>query len=462
MAELRLDRMAETTSGTILQGPPERAFHDFNIDSRRTAPGELFFAIAARRDGHDFVGAAAERGAAGAVVSRPIPSVARDFALLQVPDTVKALQILARSVIDESRVKVVGITGSVGKTTTKEFAAALLSRKFRVLKSEGNFNNHLGLALTVLRIEPRHEAVVLEMGMSAPGEIRTLTEIAPPDVAVITNIHPVHLEFLKTMDAIAAAKREILEGLKPGGISVLNGDDPFVEKIAQTRPGRKIFFGLSRGCEIRVENLLRTGIEGFKFDLVLDSDRRRIKFPFLSETYIYDLLAAVGVGRALSLSLDEIEPMIRDLKPFAKRGLLLRLAKKIVVIDDSYNSNPRALEAALRNYAALPARRRVAVLGDMLELGEAAAKFHEDAGRQAERFGWDLLVTVGPLSRHMAGGARGAGMGMDRILSFAASEEAAAGIPELIQEGDLVLVKGSRGIRTEMIVEALTETYKET
>jgi len=462
MAELRLDRIAETTGGTILQGPPERVFRDFNIDSRRTTPGELFFAIVARRDGHDFVAAAAERGAAGAVVSRPVPAVAGDFALLQVPDSLGALQLLAKKVLEGRSLKVVGITGSVGKTTTKEFTAAILSRKFQVLKSEGNFNNHLGLALTLLRLEPRHDAAVLEMGMSAPGEIRTLVEIAPPDVAVITNVSPVHLEFLKTMEAIAAAKKEILEGMRTDGIAVLNGDDPFVEQIAQARNGRKIFFGLSRGCDIRVENLQRLGYDGFKFDLVLDGDRRRIKFPFLSETYIYDLLAAVGVGRALSLSLDEIEQGIQDLKPYAKRGLLLRLAKKIVVVDDSYNSNPRALEAALRNYAALPARRRVAVLGDMLELGQAAAKFHEDAGLQAERSGWDLLVTVGPLSRRMAKGARLAGMGMDRILSFATSEDAAAQVPALLREGDLVLVKGSRGIRTETIVEALKETFKET
>jgi len=461
MAELRLDRIAKATGGTILQGPPERVFRAFAIDSRQTSPGELFFAISARRDGHDFVADAAARGAAGAVVARPVPTVSPDFAILQVPDTVAALQGLARSVLEEQRASVVGITGSVGKTTTKEFAAALLSRKYRVLKSEGNFNNHLGLALTLLRIEPRHEAVVLEMGMSAPGEIRMLASIAPPDVSVITNVSPVHLEHLKTMEAIAAAKKEILDGMKAEGAAVLNGDDPYVELIAQAWNGRKVYYGLSRGCEIRVENLQRLGFDGFRFDIVHGTERRRIKFPFLSDTYIYNLLAAVGVGRSLWLSFDDIERGIQDLKPYAKRGHLLRLAQKIVVIDDSYNSNPRALEAALRNYAALPARRRVAVLGDMLELGETSAKFHEDAGAQAAAAGWDLVVTVGPLGGHMARGARRAGMGMDGVRSFAASEEAAAEIPALLCEGDLVLVKGSRGIQTEKIVEALKETFKE-
>lgn len=462
MAELRLDRIAESTGGAILQGVPDRLFRDFNIDSRRTVPGELFFAISARRDGHDFVADAAARGAAGAVVTRAVPPPVDGFALLQVPDTIQALQRLAKDVLEERRPKVIGITGSVGKTTTKEFTAAILAGKYRVLKSEGNFNNHLGLALTLLRLESFHEAAVLEMGMSAPGEIRLLTGIAAPDVAVVTNINPVHLEFLKTMEAIAAAKREILEGMKPGGIAVLNGDDPYVERISQARNGRKIFFGFSQGCDIRVENVQRLGFDGFKFDLVLDTVRRRMSVPFLSETQIYNLLAAAAVGWALSLSADDIERGIREFKPAANRGGLVRLAQKIAVIDDSYNSNPRALEAALRNYAALPASRRVAVLGDMLELGEAAAKFHEEAGRQVERFRWDILAAVGPMGRHLAEGARLAGMSRDRIRTFAASDEAAAAIPDLLQEGDLVLVKGSRGIRTEAVVESLKKAFKET
>jgi UDP-N-acetylmuramoyl-tripeptide--D-alanyl-D-alanine ligase len=462
MAELRLDRIAETTGGTILQGSPTSVFRTFNIDSRGTQQGELFFAMVARRDGHDYVAAAAERGAAGAVISRPVPSPGKDFALLLVPDTTAALQALAKDALAGRNIKIVGVTGSVGKTTTKEFAAALLSTKFQVLKSEGNFNNHLGLALTLLRIEPRHDAAVLEMGMSASGEIRALTAIAPPDVAVITNINPVHLEFLKTMEAIAAAKKEILDGMKEDGIAVLNGDDPFVEQIAQEWKGRKLYFGLSQGCDIRAENVQRMGYDGFKFDVISGKEKRRIRFPFFSETYIYNLLAALGVARVLSLPLDKLEEAIQGLRPYAHRGILLRLTKSIVVIDDSYNSNPRALEAALRSFAALPARRRVAVLGDMLELGDSAALFHEEAGGWAAKTGWDLLITVGPLGRYTAEGARDAGMGQGRIFSFASSLEAAEGIPSLLRDGDLVLVKGSRGIETEMIVERLRDVFKET
>lgn len=264
------------------------------------------------------------------------------------------------------------------------------------------------------------------------------------------------------MENIAAAKKEILDGTKENGHAVLNGDDPFVEKIAQDWKGRKIYFGFSRGCDIRVENIQKLGYDGFKFDLIYEKEKRRIRFPFLSEVYIYSLLAALGVARAFSLPLEKIEGAIQSLRPYAQRGILLRLRKNIIVIDDSYNSNPRALEAALRSFSTLPARRKVAVLGDMLELGDAAAHFHEEAGEQAKRMGWDILVTVGPLGRPMAEGARSAGMSPDRIFSFATSDEAADHILSLLREGDLVLVKGSRGVRTETIVEKMKDTLKET
>jgi len=206
VAVLRLEDIARTTGGTVLQGSPVLAFDRFGIDSRLAAAGELFFAVPGKRDGHDFVLAAAAAGAAGAVVARPVPGAPPGFGLVLVPDTVAALQALAREVLRRRPVKVIGITGSVGKTTTKEFTAALLASRFRVLKSEGNFNNHLGLALSLLRLGPDHDAAVLEMGMSAPGEIRLLTRIAPPDVAVITNVSPVHLQFFRSLDEIALAK----------------------------------------------------------------------------------------------------------------------------------------------------------------------------------------------------------------------------------------------------------------
>jgi UDP-N-acetylmuramoyl-tripeptide--D-alanyl-D-alanine ligase len=462
MAELRLDQIARITGGTILQGRPDRPFRGFAIDSRRAAAGDLFFAIVAGRDGHGYVAAAAGRGAGGAVVSRPVPAPGPEFGLVLVPDTVRALQALARSVLAGQETRVVGVTGSAGKTTAKEFTAALLSTTLPVFKSEGNFNNHIGLALTVLKIDPQHRAAVLEMGMSGLGEIRTLTGIAPPDVAVITNIHPVHLEFLKTMENIAAAKKEILEGARPGATAVLNGDDPYIEKISQGFAGRIIYFGRSPGCDIRAENVRRLGFDGFAFDLCADGERRRIRLPFLFEGHIDNFLAAAGVARAFGVSLAAAERVAPGLVPVDKRGTVIRFGRGIVVVDDSYNSNPRALEAALSGLAALPAGRRVAVIGDMLELGESAAFFHEEAGRQAVKAGWSLLVTVGPLALRAAGAARDAGLPAERIHAFGTSDEAAEAVPGLLAGGDLVLVKGSRGTRTDKIVERLKESLKET
>jgi len=462
MAERRLDDIAAKTGGTIRQGSPGTVVRGFEIDSRLLKPGEIFFAIVAARDGHDFVPDAAARGAAGAVVSRDGLLTDTSFPLVRVADTSQALRNLAAAVLAERNIPVIGITGSIGKTTTKEFVASLLASKFRVLKSERNFNNLFGLALSILKIGPEHDAAVLEMGMSAIGEIRTLTAVAPPDIAVITNIGPVHLEFLKTMENIAAAKKEILEGMKPGGVAVLNGDDPFCERISQDWPGRKVHFGLSRACDVRAETIHRLGFDGFEFDLVYGGATRRLKVPFLSDSLISNLLAALGVAEALALPFSGLESSLHGLRPVVHRGALLRLKGGVAVIDDSYNSNPRALESALRNYAALPAKRKIAVLGDMLELGDAAIYFHEEAGVQAARTGWDLLITIGPLGRRVAEGARGAGMAAGRTLSFPTSEAAKSEIPGLVRDGDLILVKASHGIRAELVVETLKETLKET
>jgi UDP-N-acetylmuramoyl-tripeptide--D-alanyl-D-alanine ligase len=461
MVELRTDEIAEKVRGTIVQGPPSLTFREFNIDSRLTKPGELFFAIVARRNGHDYVSAAAERGAKGAVISQAIHISDDRFALIRVGDTLEALQTLAGRVLADHPLKVVGITGSIGKTTTKEFTAALLAAHFTVLKSEGNFNNRIGLALTLLRLEKRHQAAVLEMGMSAPGEIKALTGIAPPDVVVITNINPVHLEFLKTMENIAGAKKEILDGMKRGGTAVLNGDDLFIRKISESFKEKKVSFGFSEGCDIQARNLKSLGYDGIGFDLKYGREERAIRFPFLTESYVSNLLAALGVAFAFSLPLAKVEKSIQKMRPFTNRGILLRLGHKIMMIDDSYNSNPKALESALRNLATLPAKRKVAVLGDMLELGEATSSFHKEAGRQVVLSGWGLLVTVGPLSLHIADGAITSGMSPERIFSFQDSEEAAKHITGLLQDGDLVLVKGSRGIRTEKIMEKIKNTFGE-
>lgn len=461
MAELRLDEIAARTGGRIVQGDPAARFGAFNIDSRLSRPGEMFFAIAAKRNGHDFVPDAFAKGARGAVISQKIAAVDPALALILVPDTVAALQALAASVLAECDPRVIGITGSIGKTTTKEFAAALLSPCLKVLKSEGNFNNQLGLPLSLLRLEPRHQAAVLEMGTSGPGEIRALTRIAPPDVAVITNINPVHLEFFHSLEAVASAKKEILEGARENGTAVLNGDDPLVQEIGQAWKGRRLTFGFSRGCDIRAARVQISGTAGMSLELRLEGKSRRVLFPFFYEEYLSNLLASVGVGLAMSVPFETMVEQIPRLAPVTGRGRLIGLGRGIRLIDDSYNSSPKALEAALRGLASFPAKRRVAVLGDMLELGPAAEEFHREAGREVARNGWDLLLAVGPLARGIAEGAMAAGLPKERIHVFPTSDEAAARIWSLLEDGDLVLVKGSRGMRTERLVEKLSVEFKE-
>ncbi len=461
MVELRLDEIAARLDGRILRGNPAHLFYKFNIDSRLSRPGELFFALIARRNGHDFLPDAFARGARGAVVSQEVRPPDGDFALVRVADTTAALQRLAGSVLSDHPVKVVGITGSIGKTTTKEFAAALLSAKFRVHKSEGNYNNMLGLSLSLLKLLPAHEVAVLEMGTSAPGEILGLTRIAPPDVSVITNVNPVHLEFFHSLDGIAQAKKEILEGTKRDGLAVLNGDDPIVERIGRAWEGRRMTFGLSPGCDVRASGLRSLGLVGMEFDLHLGDRKEKVRFPFLYEDYLYNLLAAVSVGHAFSLPFESMAGQIPRLRPVAQRGGLIRLSRDIKLVDDSYNSNPAALRDALKGLAGLPAQRKVAVLGDMLELGDKAEEFHFRAGEQVVESGWDTLITIGLLGVSLAKGALAAGMPWNQVRSFASSEEAAEKISDLVRDGDLVLVKGSHGVKTELVVAKLKKEFQE-
>ncbi len=457
MVSLRLSDVAKKINGTILQGSESLLFHTFNMDSRLTEPGELFFALTAKRNGHDFVPSAVKRGASGAVISQPTALADKGIALIQVKDTLKALQELARKVLQEYSVKVIGITGSIGKTTTKEFTSCLLSQDFKVLKSEGNLNNHLGVPLSLLKLEDDHDVAVLEMAMSSLGEIRSLTRIAPPDIAVITNINPVHLQFFKNIEEIALAKKEILEGAKKDGTAVLNGDDSLIRKIAKDWRGKTLLFGLSEQCEVRAQNIRKNEWKGMVFELIYGKKREEISLPFYYESILYNFLAAAAVGYSLSVPLDSLLTGVKDLKPLPMRGVHLRVRTNIHLIDDSYNSNPAALESALKGLVELPAKRRMAVLGDMLELGEREAEFHTEAGKQVAQSGWNILVAAGPLSSYMVEGALSAGMKKEQIFHFENSTAAAGKIRSLIQEGDLILVKGSRGMTMEKVIEQLKE-----
>lgn len=457
----------------------EIAFTGVSIDSRTIPPGALFVAIRGPRfDGHDFLAEAAGRGARAALVHRDAEAPA-GLPLVRVADTTQGLADLARRVRREAAIPVVAVTGSVGKTTTKDMTAHLLATRGPVLKTEGNLNNQYGLPLTLLRLKPEHTAAVLELGMSAPGEIRELSALAEPDVATITRIAPVHLEFFPSVDAIAEAKAEILEGLRPGGTAVMNGDDPRVRAIGERFSGRVVWFGRDRRFEVSAENETVDGGDTSRLSSGLSSDDRStrasrgsdfslrvagrsvdVALPLAGAHFVTCFLAAAAAAHVLGVPLEAMAEAATSLRPARHRGEVRRLGARVVLLDDCYNSSPEALEAAVVALFLLPAGRRVAVLGDMLELGPTGPALHRERGRAlAGRV--DVVVGVGPLAAEIVEGAREAGLPAGSLHHFLSTPDAVRALDGLVRAGDVVLVKASRGVRLEAVVDALAVRFGE-
>ncbi len=433
-----------------------------SIDSRTIAPGELFIAMhGPRHDGHAFVGAALAGGALAAVVARhrlaEYPEEVRRK-LLAAEDTLAALQQLARAVRRSWGKRLAGVTGSVGKTTTKEILAALLAARFRVLKSEGNLNNEYGLPLTLLRLEEGHEAAVVELGMSHRGELKCLAEISEPDVGVVTRVAPVHLEFFSSVEEVALAKRELVEGLAgPQGVAVLNADDERVAKFAEFARGRVLTFGLSGRADFRAAGIEDRGEEGSVFEFIAPTERGRLALPLVGRHNVSNALAALAAASVWGIGAAEAQRTFPRLGPAAMRGEVLRFESGFALINDCYNSNPVALESMVDLLAATPGyRRRILAAGEMLELGPSAPEFHRAAGRRAAatgKIGW--IVGVQGEAARLVRGAIEAGHPESRTRFFASSEEAALFLADFVAPGDLLLVKGSRGVRMERIVDAV-------
>lgn len=431
--------------------PKEDVAQGYSIDSRTLRAGELFFAVKGERlDGHDFVGAALEKGAVAAVVRKDeverYPVKAR---LLAVDDTLVALQTLAKGVRKLWGKRVIGVTGSVGKTTSKEVIAHVLGTKFRVLKSEGNFNNHFGLPLMLLKLEPEHDLAVIEMGMSHAGEIRALAQIAQPDVGVVTNVAPVHLEFFDSIAGIARAKYELVESLPMSGTAVLNADDDYVSQFGRDFTGKVRTFGIAMPADVRAENPRLRGQEGSEFDVVLGTARRHARLPLVGEHNIANALAGVAVGLECGLTVDEAVEALTTVMPAEKRGQVLQV-DNITVINDCYNSNPKALHAMVDALAAMPAKRRIVVAGEMLELGPTGAEMHRAAGRHLAEKKIDLLVGVRGLARAMVESAQASGI---RAEFVAEPEAAGEWLAREARHGDVVLLKASRGVKLEKALE---------
>jgi UDP-N-acetylmuramoyl-tripeptide--D-alanyl-D-alanine ligase len=461
----------------------DKEITDFSIDSRSVQPGELFFALSqedyaragfngAFADGHTFIEGAFQRGALAAVaradrVAGDEKLEALKDRLLLVEDAIAALQTLAHRVYENWGKPVVGITGSAGKTTAKELTAHLLSANgHRVLKSERNYNNGLGLPLSVLRMvsegrsPARFDLAVLEMGMSSPThEIQRLCKITPPDIGVELMIAPVHLEYLGSIENIAAAKAELVEGLKPGGIAVLNADDEWVIKMRDKHHGRTVTFGIESAADVTASEIDTGQLGLIKFRLQTPLGETAAMLPMSGRHNLMNALAAAAVATCLELTPAQIAAALKTAKPPRMRGEVLRFAAGFTVVDDSYNSNPRSLMNMVGTIseAGVKATRRIVIAGEMLELGPDEAALHRQAGREIGRAGVDVLWGVRGLGAEIVAGAQEAGITATRF--FETSDEAATALAAEVRDGDLVLVKGSRGVATDRIVGAIRERF---
>lgn len=435
-----------------------------SIDSRTLQPGDVFVALRGERfDGHAFVADALAHGASGVMVqeSSAVPEGARPDLVVQVEDTTRALQAIARDVRRRSEVRVTAVTGSAGKTTTKEIAAELLSTRYRVFRNKGNLNNHIGLPLSLLELRDRPDVAVVEFGMNHPGEIRTLVRIAEPEVRVWTNVGDAHMGFFKSAEEIADAKAEILEAVRPGDVLVANADDPLVMARASRFEERVVTFGIEAAADVRATGVQQKGLDGTAAMVSTRLGEIAVETPLLGMGNLANVLAATAVAIEFGVPLEAVAERVRKLVPAKSRGELQRLPGGLTLIDDSYNSSPAALKRALEVVAAATgSARKVAVLGEMLELGAHSATLHRECGAAAAAAGLDLLIAVGGASAaELANAAVVAGMPRPSVSYVATSQEAAVLALERVRPGDLVLVKGSRGIGTDVVVERLKREF---
>ncbi|PWH19619.1 MAG: UDP-N-acetylmuramoylalanyl-D-glutamyl-2, 6-diaminopimelate--D-alanyl-D-alanine ligase [Anaerolineae bacterium] len=443
---------------------------DAVVDSRLVIPGALFVALPGeRKDGHNFVQDAFQRGAHLALIQRPVETNAPILDLRTLPlqadapqpplcllvqDSLKALQDTARFWRRKLHLKVIGITGSVGKSTTKELIAEVLSRRYATLKSPGNLNNEIGLPLTILRLSESHERAVLEMGFYVIGEIAFLCEIALPHIGVVTNVGTVHAERAGSQEAIAQGKSELVQALPPAphGVAILNIDDPYVRQMAQKTQAKVFFYGLDPQADLWADEIQSHGLEGISFRVHYRNEILHLRIPLLGRHSVHTALRAIAVGLADNLTWQEIVEGLQS-TPIQLRLTVVRTEQGALILDDSYNAAPESTLAALNLLAELDGRK-IAVLGDMLELGIYEAQGHELVGRRAAEVA-DLLLTVGERGKIIAAAARRAGMRRENIQEVNDALEAIPLLQKELHEGDIVLVKGSHGMRMDRIVSAL-------
>lgn len=440
-------------------GVPDRLVNGYSIDSRTISRGQLFFAARGPHfDGHQFVEKALESGAAGAVVEANFRQQAPASlvpALIPVGDTSEALQRLARAVRQKWGRRLIAVTGSAGKTTTKEMIAALLTERFVVHKSPGNLNNQYGLPLSLLALEPQHQVAVFELAMSAAGEIARLAQIAEPEVGVVTNVAPVHLQFFDSVESIARAKRELIENLTAPAAAILNHDDRRVRLFAEGFKGRVVTFGFDEGAEFRGVGMRWEG-RGSVFQVKASGFEGEFYLPLPGRHNVANALAALATASLFDIPCNHLQRAIASFQNLHQRSEILTLPGGITVINDCYNSNPLGMERILETLATWPdARRRIVVAGEMLELGPSSPEWHRKIGRKCAEINIDWLLAVQGDARFFLEGAAAHGLGQERARFFSNAAEAGDFVRTLVQPGDVLLVKGSRGVHLETVMELL-------
>ena len=438
----------------------EQVASGYSIDSRAIQPGDLFFAIRGDRfNGHDFVHAALKAGAIGAVAAAEYaPHFAGESRVLFVNDTLVALQRLGAAVRRLWGKRLIGVTGSAGKTTTKDVIAHVLSTRFRVFKSLGNLNNHFGLPLQLLKLEPEHNMAIIEMGMSHAGEIAALGEIAKPEWGVVTSVAPVHLEFFpEGVAGIARAKYELVAALPPGGAAFLNADDAYVCQFGRDFHGKVVQFGIEHPADVSAQRIEALGPQGSRFTLFAGGVKTPVELPLLGRHNVMNALAGIAVGLEAGITPTEAAASLTSLKASDKRGEVIEIAG-VTLINDCYNSNPKALDAMVDVLAASPAQRRIVVAGEMLELGAMAPDLHRESGNHIAQRKIDILIGVRGTASFIVEGAAAGGV-LGKFVNT--PEEAGDWLADNLRAGDVVLLKASRGVKLERALERLRERLTE-
>lgn len=457
MKSMTLAEICEAVGGNLIKGETAKSFDNVSIDSRKIKKGDVFIALRGERhDAHDYLEQAVNAGAGLLIVEYLKRNDDLKVPVIKVNNTIKALQDLARYNRQQFNVQVIGVTGSTGKTTTKDMVASVLGQKYRVLKTEGNFNNELGLPLTLLQLNKTHQVVVLELAMRGPGEIKFLCDIAHPTGAIITNVGEAHLEKLGSVRNIARAKAEILDSIPFNGFAVLNIKSPYLKEEASRCRGKVIYFGVDKGPDIYAVNINKFG-KGNKFKAIYGQEEAEFFVPLPGLHNVENAISAIAIGRQLGLSYSEIVAGLSNATISGMRMEIIEL-NNYIIINDTYNANPTSTIAALHSLQEIAFNRRmVAVLGNMFELGMGSKDGHLRVGKIAALCGVSLLVTVGDLAKHIAVGAEKAGLSSTGIIICKDNEDAIEKLANIILPEDVVLVKGSRGMRMEEIVQGLVE-----